>query len=220
MAVLARPGREIDGHLEQLQKWRQEIDPGVIIYQWYVNDIELDKSSRPTRAHPPWRIRYAHQFLATSSYLYYFLDYHFGRMLPSSAQTYEEYLAENYAKDSIAWIEFERVFQAWAQFAKNATPRVLVAIYPHMKYPVGQKPTVSPYILDIQERLVTLCQRENLQVLNLYDALSTQTNARDLVVNDYDGHPSAAAHHIIATALETSLRKAWPEIFAPDEMTR
>lgn len=98
MAVLAPPGREIDGHLEQLQKWRQEIDPDVIIYQWYVNDIELDKSSRPTRAHRPWQIRYVHQFLAASSYLYYFLDYHFGRMLPSSAQKYEEYIAENYAK--------------------------------------------------------------------------------------------------------------------------
>lgn len=47
MAVLARPGREIDGHLQQLKKWGRKLWPDVIIYQWYINDIELEKEHRP-----------------------------------------------------------------------------------------------------------------------------------------------------------------------------
>lgn len=47
VAVLAGPGREIDGHLEQLGKWGDEIVPDVIVYQWFINDLELDKSHRP-----------------------------------------------------------------------------------------------------------------------------------------------------------------------------
>lgn len=219
MAVLARPGREVDDHLEQLQKWSEQIDPGVIIYQWYVNDIELDKSSRPAGTARPWRILYVHRILSTSSYLYYFLDYQFGRMLPSSAQNYEEYIGENYAQGTIAWTEFERAFRAWAKVAKSTTPRVLVAIYPHMKFPVGQRPTLNPLILDIHDRFMALCRSENLQVLDLYDALSMQANSRDLVASEFDGHPGTVAHQIIATALDASLRKSWPEIFSPDVIT-
>ena len=219
MAVLAYPGREIDDHMEQFQKWGQEINPDIIIYQWYINDIELDKSSRPG-AHRLWRIRYVNKFLANSSYLYYFVDYHFNRMLPSSAQNYYEYIAEHYAENSIAWAKFERAFQAWAQVAKKATPRVLVAIYPSMSFPVDQRPTLKPHSVDTQERLVALCGRENLQVLSLFDALSTRENARDLVASDYDGHPSADAHRTIAIALETALRQLWPEIFLPEKSTR
>lgn len=54
MAVLARPGREIDEHLQQLKKWGHELQPDVIIYQWYINDMELEKKHRP-RTNRFWR---------------------------------------------------------------------------------------------------------------------------------------------------------------------
>jgi hypothetical protein len=44
MAVLARPGREIDEHVQQLKKWGHELQPDVIIYQWYINDDEAPRS--------------------------------------------------------------------------------------------------------------------------------------------------------------------------------
>lgn len=220
MATLAQPGRDIDDHLEQLKQWSREIDPDVIIYQWSFNDVDVDKSSRPPWGKRFWRINPMHKFLARSSYLYYFLDYQFNRMLPSGLPKLGAYLAEHYAENSMGWAQFELVFQAWARAAKDATPRILVAIYPDMNAPINQRPTLNPHTVDIQERLVALCQRENLQVLDLFEVFSTRDNARDLIVGDYDGHPSVDAHHTIAIVLEMSLRQLWPEIFHPEERSR
>ena len=217
MAVLARPGREIDGHLEQLDSWGSRIDPDVIIYQWYVNDIELDKSLRPDQAEQQERRRIpGHRLLIDHSYLYFFLYYQSGLLREQGARSYEEYLAATYSKDSTAWLEFERVFRQWAQAASKKTPRVLVAIYPHMEFPAGQGPTINPSVKSIQDRFIALCDREGLQVVNLYDALSAYPDSRDLVASTFDAHPGALAHKIIAAALEESLRKSWPGIFSAE----
>jgi len=81
MAVLARTGREIDGHLMQIAKWGEEIDPDIIIYQWFVNDVDIDdKSLRPNRR--VWRRLFFHRTFVRHSYFWFFLDSNLDRVLP------------------------------------------------------------------------------------------------------------------------------------------
>ena len=102
-ATLAKPGREIDDHFAQLLKWGEEIQPDLIIYQWYINDIELDKSHRPDPNKRIWRQLFFHGRMMQYSYLWFFLDYVLDAKLPSSSPTYQDYIAAQYAVTSDEW---------------------------------------------------------------------------------------------------------------------
>jgi uncharacterized protein YeaO (DUF488 family) len=132
VAVLARPGREIDGHLAQLHKWGKEIAADLIIYEWYINDLEIDKSDRPGRDRG-WRRFVFPGFVTQRSYLWYFLDYRIGTLLPVTR--YEDYMRAHFHRDSEGWRAFAEQFHAWAAEAKQLTPNVLVALYPYLLAP-------------------------------------------------------------------------------------
>lgn len=130
VAVLAYPGREIDGHVAQLDKWGGEIAPDIIIYQWFINDLELDKSHRPG-SDRGWRKLVFPGFLTNRSYLWYLLDYRISTWL--YPVPYVDYMRDHFARDSAGWRLFAEQFHAWATEAKRLTPRVLVALYPDRK---------------------------------------------------------------------------------------
>jgi len=84
IAVLARGGPEIDGHLEQLRKYGAEVQPDITIYQWCVNDMEfagpLESSHGPYRL---WRKLFLNEVLGQLSYLWYLSDFALNRLLPA-----------------------------------------------------------------------------------------------------------------------------------------
>lgn len=207
MAVLARPGREIDGHLEQLRKWGQEVSPDVIIYLWYVNDMELDKSRRP-RATRPWRRFFFHRPLAEQSYFWFLLDFVLDQRLPSNRQPYSEYIVENFGEGTDGMRKFVEVFDAWAAEAKRLTPRVVVALYPD-----GGPPSWNAEVMRIHDRLAELCHSRSIEALPLDVALGAFGDEPGrLRATRFDEHPSAAAHAAIGEALLAKLEERWPEL--------
>jgi hypothetical protein len=131
LAALAKPGREIDGRLAQLRRWGEEIDPDVIVYQWYINDLEIDKSHRP-HTDRLWQRFFLHRYLVQASYLWFFLDYRLNLLLPSDALPIEDYIEAEFAPGTLGWQRFTEEFHAWATEAKELTPLVLVALYPRI----------------------------------------------------------------------------------------
>jgi lysophospholipase L1-like esterase len=200
MAVLARPGREIDEHLQQLKKWGHELQPDIIIYQWYINDMELEKQYRP-RTDRPWRHLFFHSILQKNSYLWFFLDFSLDTLLPSATLSYESYISNHFKEGSAGWLMFERYFSDWAISAKELTPRVIVALYPHMSLQDGAPPAIRPEIVDIHTRMLSLCKANSIVCVDLSTSLATFDDSRAVRVTAFDNHPSAEAHRVIADAL-------------------
>jgi hypothetical protein len=212
MAVLARPGREIDEHLQQLQKWGHELQPDVIIYQWYINDMELDKTHRP-KTNRFWRQPYLlYPMLQKSSYFFFFLDFSLDTVLPSSTLSYESYLSSHFNEESDGWRLFEQRFSDWAKSAKELTPRVVVALYPHLALQRGVAPVMRPEIMDIHTRVFALCRANNLVCVDLSTALTKFDDSSSIKVSPFDDHPSVEVHRVIAEALYELFRGGTVEL--------
>ncbi len=200
MAVLARPGREIDEHVQQLKKWGYELQPDVIIYQWYINDIELEKEHRPRRDRL-WRHLFFHSILQKYSYLWFFMDFSLDTLLPSSTLPYEIYMSSHFKEGSAGWLLFERYFSDWTMLAKELAPRVIVTLYPHMSLKAGAPPVMRPEIADIHTRMLSLCRAKNLICVDLSTSIAKFDDSRAVKTGPFDNHPSVAVHDLIADAL-------------------
>jgi lysophospholipase L1-like esterase len=204
-ATLAMPGREIDSHLAQLLHWGDEIGPDLIIYQWYINDIELDKSHRPGPRKRLWRQLFFHGLLMRHSYLWFFLDFVLDVKLPWRGQSYEDHIRAQYGVSSDAWAQFTEVFHAWSASARRLTPRVTVMLVPHLLNGIE--------FVDFHDQLIELCRQDEIVGLDLipwfdvYEDDYSQTFA-----TPFDGHPSALAHERMAQALYHTIEVTWPEL--------
>ena len=196
VAVLAKPGREIDGHLAQLTKWGEEIDPDIIIYQWFVNDIEVGEFERPQGAGRIWRRFFLHPQLMSVSYLWFFLDYSLDRILSVDGVSYEKYVLEQFSPESDRWKTFTDVFGNWAREARRHTPRIVIALYPAL----GSK---NERILnEIYDQFALLCDKHEIETIDLWEVLEPLADESGrLFASPYDSHPSAEAHSRIAEAL-------------------
>jgi lysophospholipase L1-like esterase len=212
MAVLAYPGREIDDHLEQLKKWGGDLQPDVVVYQWYINDMQLDKAI-PPRTAQLWRRLFFFPLLNRHSYFSFFVTYNLDSLLPSSGPSYGSYMANRYREGSVEWQSFHGVFSEWATFAKTLTPNVLVALYPQLLLIPGEPPVLAPEVVDLFGRVYATCMAAGLQCVDLTGRLTGFDDSGDVMSTRFDGHPSAAAHAVIAKVLLASLRSTSPELF-------
>lgn len=220
MAVLAYPGRDLDGHLEQLRKWGKELNPDIIIYQWYDNDMDLDRARWLLRHNWIWRTRF-HRQLAMHSYLYFLTDYSLDVLLDPlfPIPSYTDMMVRRFSADGDAWRDFSVLFEEWSRLARSLTPRVLVAVYPHMMFEAGEPPRLDAGMEALQSRFEALCTRERFAVVDLFDSLRTFGDSRQLNATGFDGHPSPAAHRAIAGAVGTALEQSWPDMFASQART-
>jgi lysophospholipase L1-like esterase len=207
VAVLARVGREIDGHLVQLRRWGQEIDPDVIVYQWYINDLEIDKSHRP-HSDRVWQRFFLHRYLKQASYAWFFLDYRLNLLLPSDALSYEDYIEAEFAPGTLGWQRFAEEFHAWATEAKKLTPLVLMALYPRVESSHVQ-------FLKMHSEMRALGEQEGIRVVDLTPSLdSFKDNYERAYASPFDDHPNAAVHDRIAGTLYNHIHELLPQVRA------
>ena len=132
MAVLAMPGRNIPAHVAGLESWARELQPDVLIYQWYVNDIEIDEHRPDTTRW--WQTQWWHDPLQEWSYLYFFLESRLATFLPPPGRSYVDYILEDYAPGTLEWSEFERYFHRLAAQAREIVPTRILVIYPQVPF--------------------------------------------------------------------------------------
>jgi lysophospholipase L1-like esterase len=208
MAVLACPGREIDDHLVQIAKWGKEIDPEIIIYQFYINDVELNKN-RPRATFRIWRRVFFHKILLSHSYLWFFLDYNLNQWLPSkNIPSYSDYMLSSFESDNDEWKRSMSVFQAWAREAKRLTPKVLIILYPHLNR------QCRPELQTIYNWFGDLCKEQGFEVLDLWQTFGDlQGDLNRIRATKYDGHPSAEVHKRIADSIyKRLLQNRWTDV--------
>jgi hypothetical protein len=155
-AVLSLPGRDINAHVDQFREWAPEVQPDVLVYQWYVNDIEIDEH-RPVAARR-WREFWWHEPLRRSSYLYYFFDNRLHTFLPAPERSYVEYILTDYIPGSLEWSAFERYFHALASRAREVVPVRLLVLYPQVPFS-GEYP-----LKPIHDRMKALARARTLSI--------------------------------------------------------
>ena len=133
LAVFAEPGRDIKDHLQQLERWGSVVNPDVLIYQWYVNDIEVMSPFRPDRTRR-WQQWAGHEWLRRTSYLYFFLDQRAGALLPSPGRSYVNFILQDLRAGTPEWAEFERYFHAFAVRAATIAKRRILLLYPQVPF--------------------------------------------------------------------------------------
>jgi hypothetical protein len=116
-----------------LRHLEEGIDPDILVYQWYVNDIEVGGTTRPdnTRVWQKWRW---HETLKSSSYLYFFLDWRFSTLLRPPSRSYTQYLLDDYKDGSQPWSNFLAAFHSWAVNAAALAPRRIIMLYPTLPF--------------------------------------------------------------------------------------
>lgn len=129
MAVYAYPGKEIDNHLSTIAKSIDSVDPDLVVYQWYSNDIEISKAGRPV-SRRAWRSWPGFATVRRWSYLAFALDFAFDQYLPSTGRSYLTYLEEDFAEGTPGWRTFTRTFHSWAAYATGFAPRTILMLYP------------------------------------------------------------------------------------------
>jgi hypothetical protein len=156
MAVSAEPGRDMWEHMAVLQEWGRRVQPDVLIYQWYVNDVEVVE--RRPRFHRAWQRWSQHDRARNLSYLYYFFDHMAASRLPQPDRSYTEYILQDFGPGTYAWAEFERAFHSFATRAREIAPARLMVLYP-------QVPFRGPYPLQpIHDRMRTLAGAHQLSI--------------------------------------------------------
>ena len=136
MLSSGEPGREIDKHARELDKIAESLCPDIIIYQWFVNDVEISKENRPESRITVWRKLPFHQQLKRRSYLYALLDERLPAILPRFNRSYEQYLLEDFSeKDRTGfWYMFRYEFHTWATRATITARRNIMMLYPLLPF--------------------------------------------------------------------------------------
>lgn len=139
MLTLAKPGMEINWHGDNLAQIGDTLHPDILIYQWYINDMETSKQRPPTPS-DSWKDLSFFNTMAHHSFLYVLLVKRLDSLLAKAYGTdYQSYVINRYGENTELWQEFLFYFHAWASQAQASAKRVIIFMYPCLPYG-GQYP--------------------------------------------------------------------------------
>jgi lysophospholipase L1-like esterase len=154
MHVVAAPGRNTDQHAAAAAELVPRLDPDYVVYQWYVNDLEV-RQPRPAFRRT-WHEWSYHRWLQTHSFLYFVVDDRLSKMLPPGSRAYVDFLRTTFRPGAAPWARFRHELHVLAAHATSRARRTLVLLYP-------QVPFRGPYPLeDIHARIRAIADTSEL----------------------------------------------------------
>jgi hypothetical protein len=195
METIAIPNRELDWHANMLRENLDRVEPDIIIYQFYFNDIQLEychhhDCGRPGADMGPWRQWRWHKSLLDNSYLYFFMDYNLWSLAWALKQPnpYFEWLNKDFEEGTEKGERLREAFHDWAVQATTHAKRVMIMMYPSLPYkddyplkPVSQR--MKKYSLPNVFAIPVYTQRKNSGD-NIYDKTSTFGKSRKAAYGD------------------------------------
>ena len=204
-----RPGAETDDHHRILDEVVLPLSPDFVLLQWFVNDVVILKSGRPTaiRLIPS---DFAHAWLHAHSALYYLIHRQWlslqGKLglteqhVDNMTRRFEDPDSEESLAASVA---FEHLI--W-RLKEQGIPAGMV-LFPMMvnvdgdsdAYPLG-------FLMD---RVLAICQARAFPCLDLRRVFAGTLSNSNLWVNRLDHHPGAAANERASEAILARFSSAW-----------
>jgi lysophospholipase L1-like esterase len=177
--------------------------PDVVIWQYYLNDIDDAALSIGDRWYPtlpidtPYWI-YAESYLA--NFLYWRLVPVFTPVDASDGLTYWQWAYRTYDNPAI-WQIHQQEIDDLAAYVDSLGARLLVVIFPNLQDPVGS----IAYV----DRVVQALQASGHdEILTLYGDVA-ELGSANVIVSPRDAHPNALLHQRVAERL-------YAAFFAPD----
>ena len=133
MQSWAQAGMQVDWHAKILDLMGDDVNPDIIIYQWYSNDVEV-WADRPAAADIPWRRWKIHEPASGISILYRWIDSLMAAAIYQEGNVYAEYLRTKITPGKKYWWYYEKEFHKWAVNANSRAERVIMLIYPSLPY--------------------------------------------------------------------------------------
>lgn len=193
VVLVARPGGTPPRELEWAKSHPLQ-NPNVIIYQYYLNDIDDAALS----INDYWQARFPRppHWIDQESHLANFLYWRLAPLVYSvNAADGQSYWEWNYAtyQNHVIFEIHRQELQAVMDFAEERGSRLIVVIFPNQQDPVGSIRYVDAVATVFQEQGYT-------EILKLFDEAAAW-QAEDAMVSARDAHPSVAYHHRVAQLL-------------------
>ncbi|MEW6323215.1 MAG: hypothetical protein AB1635_19270 [Acidobacteriota bacterium] len=153
MATWAHAGLEVHGHAWNIETFALPLEPDVVIYQWFINDLEVNKDARPLPP-PSLRDHWLGGWFARRTVLGYILNARLASVQAGAA--YATYLRERFSPGTAGWDVFACYFHNFATLASSTASRRLLLLYPQLPVPSpnpvqaiydGVRGLASPHLL-------------------------------------------------------------------------
>ncbi len=172
--------------------------PDVVILSYYVNDIDGAASRvghrRPSMVEQPhWLICP----IVERSHLFNFFYWRAYRFQNSSQMqsVYHAYLERAY-NDEKVWSLHEQELHRIVDWAENNEVHIVTVVFPTLMNLDWSRP--------FTQKVVHLLRGRGIPVVDLSERLS-ERNPQELVVNNFDAHPSVSLHAEIASLIRAQL---------------
>ncbi len=194
-----------------------EYQPDVLVLGYVLNDPEdeshpdeLKHLREPTMVwHPSGWLARLTQTSALAGWVYERVEN------TRRYRAFERYYRFIHSPAYPGWQRCQEAFQRIAELTQASGTKVLVAIFPFIDFPLGEKYPFG----DLHEKVAELARANGFAVLDLRPTLAAHESPALQRVFGLDPHPSAGAHHLAARAIADEIaRLGWlrDRIQAPD----
>lgn len=176
---------------------RYPVEPDMVIYAWYVNDIELVDSTNAlsqVKAQPYADVNFALKFLLRRSYFLNYLYWLYPH--PSELQDYGKYVKRCFANPDIL-NEHQKDLEKLVSYAEERSIPLYVVVFPLMEHLDDTRFATDPVESFFAER--------GVPAVSVRKLLEGETN-REITVNKNDSHPSSYVNRKVAEELEKLIK--------------
>jgi hypothetical protein len=202
------PGANTPEHRSLVAHLLTDVHPDFVLLQWYVNDAEDDDSSGRPTFRPLMPIRSVHDWLNDVSALYTVADMQWAKMQVTLGMTtsYPDYLLHRLGDPNShdSRVDRDLLLDLVERCRRAGVPLGIVlfpdtAVSPDQEYPYGY----------LHDRVLEICQAQNLTCLDLRHEFSLIKDNRLLWANRLDHHPSALANELAAVKILETYSSIW-----------
>jgi hypothetical protein len=203
----ARPGQELNGHVQTLREQGLRASPDFVLLQFYVNDMEISKLGRP---YPRNLIRtgWVHAEFFRRSALYDVANFQWSalQLRLGWVEDYASYMRRRYGDpkgESKLAMALLRDF--FATCRREGIP-VGMVLFPQISAQLGDD---YPFAI-LHERVLAECARAGVRCVDLHEVYAPHAlEYSRLQLNRFDHHASAFGHALAADALMQAFGVRW-----------
>jgi hypothetical protein len=199
-----RAGTETVHHLKILTGLVLWAAPDFVLLQWYINDVETDKSRRPR----PWPLLPSRRLAAKLrpvSALYYLLDYHWVTLQAELGWmgSYEADMREQFGDpESPASITAQKLLKQFLTTCKQREVSVGMVVFGDSY----GRPSALDFLVD---RVLSLCAEEAITCVDTRQIFAPYEDVQQLWANRLDPHPGPLANRLVADRVLDVFGRVW-----------
>ncbi|MCW5205795.1 hypothetical protein VU08_02525 [Desulfobulbus sp. F5] len=204
-------GMDLPDYNNKIVNFVTALHPDFVLYQWYVNDMEITRDWLQLRIPQIISNNTAHRFFIENSVLYFILQRGWSQIRAMSGQQldYTEYLVKRFSdpenKYSIAAKkELDKLFETLDR--KNIPHGIVL-------FPDFNTKKDKYRLAFLHEQVHKVCKEHHVDYLDLTETYSKyDDNIEKLWANIFDHHPSALAHRIAAEKIVDFFGNKWQQM--------